>query len=48
VIAGAFDNGNGAGIAHGKAFSGHAAEVAFTRNRAIKHGVADNDASLRE
>jgi Ca2+-binding RTX toxin-like protein len=43
VVADAFDNGNGAGVAHGKAFARHAAEVALAADRAVQHGVADDD-----
>ena len=44
MIAGAFDDGGGAGVAHRKAFASDAAEIAFANNRAIEHRVADDDA----
>ena len=47
MIAGAFDNGSRARIAHGKALAGHAAEIALARDGAIKHGVTGNDAFFR-
>ncbi len=42
----ALDHGDGAGIAHGEALAGDAAEIAFARDRAVEHGVADDDALL--
>ena len=47
MVAGAFDHGDGAGIAHGEAFAGHAAEIAFAFGRAVQHGVADDDRFFR-
>ena len=43
VIADTFNNGNGAGIAHGKPFPGDTAEITFPFNRTIKNRIADND-----
>ena len=37
----------GAGIAHGEALAGDAAEIAFALDRAVQHGVADDDRFLR-
>ena len=47
MIAGAFDHGDRAGIAYREALAGDAAEIAFTLDRAIHHGVADDDGFLR-
>ncbi len=47
MVAGAFDHRNGAGIAHRETLAGNAAEVAFAFDRAVEHGVADNDRFLR-
>ena len=47
MVAGAFDHRDGAGIAHGEAFAGDAAEIAFALDRAVQHGVADDDRLLR-
>src|ERR1700757_5146212 len=47
VVARALDDGDRAGVAHRKALAGDAAEVAFARDRAVQHGVADDDALLR-
>ena len=47
VVAGAFDDGDGAGVAHGEALAGDAAEIAFARDRAVEHGVADDDRLFR-
>ena len=47
VIAGAFDDGNRAGITHGETFAGDAAEIAFARDGAVKHRIADDDRLLR-
>ena len=43
VIAGAFDDRDRAGVAHGEALAGDAAEIAFASDRAVKRGVADDD-----
>ena len=47
MVAGPFDHGHGAGIAHRKALAGNAAEVTFAFDRAVEHGVADDDRFLR-
>src|SRR5262249_7662763 len=47
VVAGALDDRDGAWIADPEAFAGDAAEVAFTLDRAIEHGVADDDRLFR-
>ena len=47
MIAGALDDGDGAGIAHREALAGDAAEIAFAGDRAVEHGVADDDRFLR-
>ena len=47
MVAGAFDHGDGAGIAHREALAGDAAEVAFALDRAVEHGGADYDRALR-
>src|SRR3546814_3909975 len=36
-------HGDRARVAHGKAFAGDAAEIALAGDRAIEHGVADDD-----
>src|SRR5439155_12107042 len=46
VIAGAFDDGGRARIAHAEALAGNTAEVRFARDRAIHHRVADDDVGL--
>ena len=47
MVAGALDHGDGAGIAHGEALAGNAAEIAFAGDGAIQHRVADDDRLLR-
>ena len=47
MIADALDDGDGAGIAHREALAGDAAEIAFAGDRAIEHGVADDDRVFR-
>ncbi len=47
VIAGAFDDGHGTRVTHGETLAGDAAEVAFALDRAIHHGVADDDRLFR-
>ena len=42
VVAAAFDNGYGARVPNGKTFARDAAEIALTRNCAVKDGVPDN------
>ena len=36
-----------AGVAHRETFAGDAAEIAFALDRAVEHGVADDDRFLR-
>ena len=43
MIADAFDDGDGAGIAHREAFAGDAPEIALAGNGAVKHRIADDD-----
>src|SRR5690606_28294142 len=43
VVAGAFDHGGRPRVAHRKTLAGHAVEERFARQRAIQHGVADDD-----
>src|SRR5690348_4803156 len=47
MVAGAFDHRDGAGIAHRKALASDAAEITFALDRAVEHGVADDDRFLR-
>src|SRR5262249_51165499 len=47
MVTRALDDGDGTGVAHGKALAGDTAEIAFTLDRAIHHGVADDDALFR-
>src|ERR1700719_3458502 len=47
MIAGAFDYGDRAGVAHREALAGDTAEIAFTLDRAVHHGVADDDGFFR-
>ena len=47
MVAGAFDHRDGAGIAHREALAGDAAEIALALDRAVQHGVADDDRFLR-
>ena len=47
VVAGAFDDRDGAGVAHGEALAGDAAEIALAGDGAVQHRVADDDALLR-
>ncbi len=47
MVAGALDNDGGAGVAHGEALAGDAAEIAFAANGAVQHGVADDDGLFR-
>ena len=37
-----------AGIAHRETLAGDAAEIAFARDRAVEHGIADDDRVLRD
>jgi hypothetical protein len=48
MVADAFDNRDGARVAHGKALARDTAEVAFTLDRTVEHGVADDDRVLPE
>ena len=43
MVAGAFDDRDGAGVAHREALAGDAAEIALAGDRAVQHGVADDD-----
>src|SRR5208337_1595352 len=47
VVANAFNNRGGAGIAYRKALPGHAVEVRFTAGRAVQAYVADKNILLR-
>ena len=47
MVAGAFDHGDGAGVAHGEALAGDAAEIALAGDGAVQHRVADDDRLLR-
>src|SRR4029079_2494784 len=47
VVADAFHHRHGAGVAHGKPLTGDAGEIRLTGDRAIEHGVADDDALVR-
>src|SRR5215510_1669566 len=47
MVSGALDHGDRARVAHGKALAGDTAEIALAGNRAIEHGVADDDRLLR-
>jgi len=43
MVARAFHHRDGAGIAHREALARDAAEIAFALDRAVQHGVADDD-----
>ena len=43
VVARPLDDRDGAGIAHREALAGDAAEIAFAFDRAVEHGIADDD-----
>ncbi len=43
MVADAFDDRDGAGVAHGKALAGDAGEIALSVRRAVENRVADND-----
>ncbi len=47
VVAHALDHGDGTGVADGEALAGDAAEVALALDRAVEHGVADDDRLFR-
>src|SRR5262249_42568590 len=44
---GAFDHRGRAGIAHGEALAGNAADEGLSGDRAVEHGIADDDRFLR-
>src|SRR3979490_339102 len=47
VTAGALDHSHRARITHRKTYAGDAAEIAFALDRAVHHGIADDDGFLR-
>ena len=47
VVARAFDDCDGAGVAHREALAGDTAEIALALNCAVQHGIADDDRLLR-
>ncbi len=47
MVAGPLDHGDGARVAHGEALAGDAAEITFAGDRAVEHGIADDDRLLR-
>ena len=47
MVADAFDDGDGAGVAHRETLAGDAAEIALALGRAVEHGVADDDRLFR-
>ena len=47
MVAGALDDRDRAGVAHREALAGDAAEIALAGDRAVEHGVADDDRALR-
>src|SRR5690606_32129706 len=48
VVADAFHHRDRAGVADREALAGHAPEVALALDRAIEHGIADDDRLLRD
>src|SRR4029077_14638147 len=46
VVAGAFHDSDGAGVAHGEALARDAAEITLAGDGAVEHRVADDDALL--
>src|SRR5690606_20972133 len=48
MVAGALDDGDGAGIPDGKALAGDAAEIALAFDGAVENRVADDDRFLRD
>ena len=48
VVADAFNNGGGAGVADGEALAGDAVEISFAAGCAVEDDVADEDAFLRQ
>src|SRR5215213_10077887 len=47
MVAGTLDDGDRAGVPDREALAGDAAEVALAGDRAVEHGVADDDRALR-
>ncbi len=47
MVARAFDHGGRTGIAHGEALARHPAEKGFAFDRAVEHGIADDDVARR-
>ena len=47
VVAGAFDHCDRSGVADSEALAGNALEISLARNRAVEHGVADDDVLRR-
>src|SRR5690242_12457499 len=47
MIAGALDHGDCPRVAHGKALTRHAPEIALPADGPVEHGVADDNALLR-
>ena len=43
MVAAAFDHRDGAGVAHREALAGDALEIRLAGDRAVQHGVADDD-----
>ena len=43
MVAAAFDHRDGAGVAHREALAGDALEIRLAGDRAVEHGVADDD-----
>ena len=43
MVAGAFDHRDRAGVAHREALAGDALEIGLAGDRAVEHGVADDD-----
>ena len=43
MVAGAFDHGDGAGVAHRETLARHALEIGFAGDGAVEHRVADDD-----
>jgi len=46
MAADALDHGDDSGVAHGEAFAGNAAEIAFAADCPIEHRIADDDAVM--
>ena len=47
MVAGALDDGDRARVAHREALAGDALEIGFAADRAVQHGVADDDVLQR-